>query len=163
MFCKINDFITLWQQEQDATLKILNALTDESLSKKPNDDVRSIGGLASHIVETITEMPHRLGLVNVEKNIKFSSVQALTEAYAQDSNEMVKAIKEKWNDADLEKENNMYGEQWKNKFSLQVLVLHQCHHRGQLTTLMRFAGLEVPGIYGPAKEEWSAMNMSAPE
>jgi uncharacterized damage-inducible protein DinB len=37
--------------------------------------------------------------------------------------------------------------------------MHQCHHRGQMTVLMRQAGQKVPGIYGPAKEEWSSMGM----
>jgi hypothetical protein len=32
-----------------------------------------------------------------------------------------------------------------------------------MTVLMRFAGLEVPGVYGPAKEEWVAYNMAPQE
>ena len=52
----------------------------------------------------------------------------------------------------------MYGETWKKGFALWVTVAHQAHHRGQLTVLMRMAGLKVPGIYGPAKEEWEEMN-----
>ncbi len=53
----------------------------------------------------------------------------------------------------------MYGQEWKNSFSLWALVTHQIHHRGQMTVLMRQAGLKVPGLYGPAKEEWEAMGM----
>jgi len=43
------------------------------------------------------------------------------------------------------------------------LIQHQNHHRGQMTVLMRQAGLTVPGIYGPAKEEWGNFGMEAPE
>jgi len=46
--------------------------------------------------------------------------------------------------------------------SLQVLVVHQAHHRGQMTVLMRQAGLKVPGVYGPAREEWTAYGMQPP-
>ena len=46
----------------------------------------------------------------------------------------------------------MYGQKWKKKFTLQALILHEIHHRGQITVLMRQAGLRVPGSYGPAKE-----------
>jgi uncharacterized damage-inducible protein DinB len=53
----------------------------------------------------------------------------------------------------------MYGEQWTRGFVLQALVAHQTHHRGQMTVLMRQAGLPVPGMYGPSKEEWAAMGM----
>jgi uncharacterized damage-inducible protein DinB len=37
------------------------------------------------------------------------------------------------------------------------LIRHQIHHRGQMTTLMRMAGVVVPGVYGPSREETAAM------
>lgn len=72
---------------------------------------------------------------------------------------MVEEITSKWKDADMEKEVNMYGQMWKNGVTLQILISHQIHHRAQLTVLMRQAGLVVPGIMGPSKEEWAAMGM----
>jgi hypothetical protein len=42
---------------------------------------------------------------------------------------------------------------------LLFLLQHQSHHRGQMTVLMRQAGLSVPGIYGPSKEEWARFGM----
>ena len=62
--------------------------------------------------------------------------------------------------ADLEKEDTMYGEQWQRKVTLTSLVFHQIHHRAQIEVLMRQAGLRVPGLYGPSKEEWAAMGMT---
>jgi uncharacterized damage-inducible protein DinB len=56
----------------------------------------------------------------------------------------------------------MYGQTWARGETLQVLVVHQAHHRGQMTVLMRQAGLAVPGVYGPAREEWVGYGMSAP-
>jgi uncharacterized damage-inducible protein DinB len=32
-----------------------------------------------------------------------------------------------------------------------------------MTVLMRQAGLKVPGIYGPSREEWVKIGMTAPE
>ena len=55
-----------------------------------------------------------------------------------------------------------YGMQWTGAFALQVCVMHQAHHRGQMTVLMRQAGLVVPGTFGPAKEEWAAWGMPTP-
>ena len=46
--------------------------------------------------------------------------------------------------------------------TLAVLVRHQAHHRGQMTVLMRQAGLKVPGVYGPAREEWAEFGMQPP-
>ena len=31
-----------------------------------------------------------------------------------------------------------------------------------MTVLMREAGLDVPGIYGPARQEWAAFGMQPP-
>ena len=56
----------------------------------------------------------------------------------------------------------MYGESWKRGFTLDVLVRHQTHHRGQMTVLMRQAGLRVPGVCGPAREDWAAYGQSPP-
>ena len=55
----------------------------------------------------------------------------------------------------------MYGESWTVGFTLLALITHQAHHRGQMTVLMRQAGLTVPGIYGPAREEWASYGMPA--
>ena len=68
-----------------------------------------------------------------------------------------------WTDASLEQEVDMYGERWQNGFTVFALIAHQTHHRGQMTVLMRQAGLRVPGVYGPAREEWAAMGMAAME
>jgi len=56
----------------------------------------------------------------------------------------------------------MYGEQWSRAKTLQVLIHHQIHHRAQMTVLMRQAGLRVPGLFGPAREDWAKMGMSPP-
>ena len=74
---------------------------------------------------------------------------------------MINALENKWTDASLDEEIPMYGQIWKKGNILSSLILHQAHHRGQITVLMRQAGLKVPGVYGPAKEEWAAMNMKA--
>ena len=72
-------------------------------------------------------------------------------------------MRAKWSDASLAVEDEMYGQKWARALTLAILVAHQTHHRGQMTVLMRQAGLKVPGFYGPAKEEWAAMGMKPPE
>ena len=82
-------------------------------------------------------------------------------AYERASISLVRALST-WTDVDLEREDTLYGESWKRGFTLFVLVTHQAHHRGQMTVLMRQAGLKVPSIYGPAKEGWGTFGMQAP-
>jgi uncharacterized damage-inducible protein DinB len=53
---------------------------------------------------------------------------------------------------------NLFGRDMPFQAVFRLLIQHQAHHRGQLTVLMRQADLKVPGVYGPNKEEWEAMN-----
>lgn len=159
MFHTIHDFLTCWKQESESTLKVFNYLTDVSLKQSVMKDGRTLGRLANHIIETLTEMPHKLGLFIEEEEPAYMSVNELVNAYKAASENLVNAIRNTWNDATLKEERNMYGEQWINGFSLWVLIMHQAHHRGQMTVLMRQAGLKVIGVYGPSKEEWSAYDM----
>ena len=71
-------------------------------------------------------------------------------------------MKTNWNDETLEIEDTMYGENWQRGMTLTALLMHQAHHRGQMTVLMRQAGLKVPGVYGPAMEDWAAYGQPAP-
>jgi uncharacterized damage-inducible protein DinB len=57
----------------------------------------------------------------------------------------------------------MYGEKWTRAATLASIIKHQIHHRAQMTVLMRQAGLNVPGIYGPSREEWSQFGMQPQE
>jgi uncharacterized damage-inducible protein DinB len=155
MIRSIHDFLDRWKGETEATLKILNALTDESLQVAIPGG-RTLGRLANHIVETVTELPSKLGLPIEEDMTQFSTVQELVTHYKKYADQLVGAIISSWDDSNLEEVNNLYSDPWKNGFSLWVLLIHQTHHRGQMTVLMRMAGLKVPGIYGPSKEEWEA-------
>lgn len=161
MFHTIHDFLTCWEQETESTIKVFKQLTDQSLQQSVTGKGRSLGRLANHIIETLTEMPHKLGLFIEEENPAYTSVQKLVDAYTTASENLTNAIRNTWNDATLREQQNMYGQQWINGFSLWVLIMHQNHHRAQMTVLMRQAGLKVPGIYGPSMEEWSAFNMPA--
>ncbi len=48
----------------------------------------------------------------------------------------------------------MAGEDWQNGASLRFSLRHEIHHRGQMTVLMRQAGLRVPDVLGPTREDW---------
>ena len=68
-----------------------------------------------------------------------------------------------WTDENLTDGILMYGETWTKGFALTCFLMHGAHHRGQMTVLMRQAGLKVHGVYGPAKEEWAEQGMPAME
>lgn len=166
MYHKISEFISDWKYESEATIKVLSNLTDETLTKKVHDKVRTAGRLAWHITTSIGEMVHRTGLTfeTIGENSPIpTSVTEIIVSYKQASENMIAEIKAKWNDETLLNEDDMYGEKWAKGKTLGILVTHQIHHRSQLTIIMRLLGLKVPGIYGPSNEEWAAYGMPAQE
>ena len=166
MYSKVTEFIEDWEYESESTLKVFEQLTVDSLNKKFNDNVRTPGRLAWHIVTTLGEMVQRTELkfdATPEDAPLPSTVKDIHDEYKRSSDGMLNAVKKEWKDESLLEEVNLYGQNWKKGKVLSVLVNHQTHHRGQLTVIMRFAGLKVPGVYGPAKEEWANMGMEAQE
>ncbi|MFJ7827285.1 DinB family protein [Psychrobacillus sp. NPDC096623] len=166
MIRSLEDFFADWQHESNSTLKILETLTDESLKQRVSEDGRTLGKLTWHIITSIDEMVGRTGLqfsATPHESAQPSTTNEMVEAYKQSSDSVVKAMKEQWTDESLLVERDMYGEQWTVATVLQILIYHQIHHRGQMTILMRQAGLPVPGMYGPSKDEWLAFGEEAPE
>ena len=91
-----------------------------------------------------------------------ASARAIESAYKEAASSVAEVVEASWTDATLSVEDEMYGMKWTRGVTLGVLISHQTHHRGQMTVLMRQAGLVVPGIYGPAREEWAQMGVPAP-
>ncbi len=165
MFRTIDEFVFIWSREFEATQKILKHITDKSLSQVVIPGGRTIGILAWHIVTTIPEMMTRTGLsvtMPGDENTHPAKAKEIFDAYNRVAEELLNEVRSKWTDASLLQTDDMYGEQWKRGDTLASLVFHQVHHRAQITVLMRQAGLRVPGIYGPSRDEWAAMGMKAP-
>jgi uncharacterized damage-inducible protein DinB len=165
MFASIEEFMGAWKQESDGTRKIMGALTDESLKQAVADDHRTLARMAWHIIGSIPEMMNRTGLeVNSAKESDPipTTAEEIKKAYDKAATTLAEEIKTKWADETLQVEDDIYGETWKRGLTLGILVNHEIHHRGQMTVLMRQAGLKVPGVYGPAKEEWVNYKMEPP-
>jgi uncharacterized damage-inducible protein DinB len=166
MYRKIEDFILAWETESGATQKLLDALTDDSLQQQVVDGHRTLARIAWHVVTTISEMMAKTGLAitAVAPDAPVPGKAApIQKAYAVVADELLKQIKTHWTDQTLAVVDDMYGEKWPRGQSARVLIDHQTHHRGQLTVLMRQAGLKVPGVYGPSKEEWAGYGAPPPE
>lgn len=166
MYLTIADFEADMTREAGSTRKYLDALTDASLSQAVADGYRTLGRLAWHLVTTYPEMMSRTGLkvksISAEAPLP-PTAKEIKETYAAVIAELLDQVKKSWQDKDLTVEDDLYGQKWKRGATLEVLIRHEIHHRGQMSVLMRQAGLTVPGIYGPSKEEWSQFNMPAPE
>jgi len=165
VFLSAEHFSKVWTYESEATARLLEKITDGALSRPQDENLRTVGRAAWHIVTTLPEMAGRVGIpVAGAKHTDPipPHAAAIVQAYRTAAASVLAAV-EKWPEADFHKEDDMYGQMWKRGQSLWALVAHEIHHRGQLTVLMRMAGLPIVGVYGPAKEEWSQYGGKPPE
>jgi uncharacterized damage-inducible protein DinB len=163
VFRRIEDFASEWQVERTNTIKVLQALTDESLSQAIVPGGRTLGFLGWHITQTFAEMLGHTGLdpdgPGMEEPPPARASEILA-AYQIASASVLQQVTATWSDDMLDDDVPMYGRSFKRGAVLDMLIRHEAHHRGQMTVLMRQADLPVPGPYGPAREEWAAMGMA---
>ncbi len=166
MYHTIKEFEDDWTREIERMLTMLDNIPDKALSQSVADGHRTLGRLAWHITTTIPEMMAHTGItmevLSGDSPMPLTS-KDIRHAYDVVARMLLEKIKQSWSDETLETEDDLYGEKWPRKVTLKVLVHHQIHHRGQMTVLMRQAGLRVPGLFGPAKEDWVEFGMEPPE
>ncbi|KKI92853.1 hypothetical protein WQ54_06600 [Bacillus sp. SA1-12] len=166
MFQTLDQFSDIWNAESASTQSLMINLTDDSLAQEVLPGHWTLGRIAWHIVTAIGVIASRTGLSVDIPDQDFpvpASSAFISASYQQASNAIVQAIKLQWNNKSLYEVHTIFGQTMSKGDLLTFLVAHQIHHRGQMTILMRQAGLTVPGLYGPAKEEWANMGMEAPK
>jgi uncharacterized damage-inducible protein DinB len=165
MFHTLREFAHAWEPEIEKTQKILKHLTNESLTQAFTPEGRTLGRLGWHITTTIPEMMNLTGLEITEPDPQSpvpATAKEIFNGYNTAAIALLDQVNTRWTDETLKVVDDMYGERWTRAATLECLISHQIHHRGQMTVLMRLAGLRVPGLFGPAREEWAKMGMKPP-
>ncbi len=166
MFRTINDFSKSYETLTGGTIKLFDLLTDNNLNEPTGSGHRTVGQIGWHIVVTIPEMMSltgcfRLSAVDHQAQPPNTAAEVI-DGYRRVSSELGKAIAKDWTDKDLSTQDNMYGQNWERGFTLTALINHEIHHRAQMLMLLRQAGVKVPGLFGPAREEWTAFGKPEP-
>jgi len=162
MIRRIDDFATDYQDERSSTIKILQQLTDASLAQRATPESRSLGFLAWHVTTSIGEMLAHCGITvdgPSHDAPQPASAAEILQAYQRASASAIEKVSAAWSDDMVDDDIAAYGMTFKRGQFLAIILRHEAHHRGQMTVLMRMAGLPVAGPYGPSREEWLQMGM----
>ncbi|MCL6443093.1 MAG: DinB family protein [Alicyclobacillus sp.] len=160
-----SQFVEEWSHETALTQKVLDALTDTSLQQQVSSGGRTLGRIAWHTVISIPEFLNTFGVaIEVVKDAADvpSSAKEISETFREVSANAAANVQQRWTDETLKQVQNAFGKNLPNASILSLLLKHMIYHRGQMTVLMRQAGLTVPGVYGPSKEEWSRIGQDPP-
>jgi uncharacterized damage-inducible protein DinB len=160
MYTSVEQFKKDYAYESATTAKVLGNLTQESLStcKSADDPQTNICQLGWHIATAQDAILGQAGL-NITNPAKGSWVapvgktaESIASQYKQAAQDVLEQVG-KWSDSELNTVKNFFGMEWPLGAALTALIHHEIHHRGQLSVMMRQAGLTVPSIYGPNREE----------
>ena len=165
MYVTISDFIKEWSREAMLTQNVLDGLTDEFLKEQVYPEGRTLGRIAWHLTTNIRDyLTHfRLNIDGVKntENVP-TSAKEIAETFKEVSSLVAQIIEKQWTDKSIEQIQEAFGRQESNAQILMGLIKHIVHHRGQITVLMRQAGLKPFGVYGPPKEDWIHLGVENP-
>ncbi|WP_430787480.1 DinB family protein [Virgibacillus flavescens] len=165
MYVTVSDFIKEWNKESLLTQNVLEGLTDESLKQQVYPGGRTLGRIVWHFTTNIPEYLAHFGLkvdaVEHTDNVP-NSAKEIAEAFKGISTYATQVIEEQWTDGTLKEVQTAFGREETNAQILMGLIKHIIHHRGQVTILMRQAGIKPFGVYGPPKEDWIHLGVENP-
>jgi uncharacterized damage-inducible protein DinB len=160
MYVSIAEFVEDWGRESANSLKVHRALTDGSLPQRSDPEGNTLGKIAWHMAVMIGMTGSALGLevAAPARGTEPPGIAAgIAEAYQAAARSLAEQASARLRDEKLSSEITYFGRSLPMAAVLQSLVRHQIHHRGQMTILMRQAGVVVPGVYGPSREESAAI------
>jgi uncharacterized damage-inducible protein DinB len=152
-----------FDHEMATTRKMLERFPDDKAEWRPHDTCMTLGRLAGHVSELagwVVPTIHQDQLV-LDPNYKPSVVKSSSEAVKQfDENVRVsraaiagatdEALMKPWSLVAADKTVLTLP---KAAVLRSFVMNHMIHHRGQLAAFYRIAGVPIPSIYGPSKDE----------
>lgn len=163
MYHTLDEFIADFNEDTAEIEKNIAALTDASLSVRPAAGFASLGEVAIHLINAWEYVLAQAGKPwAFEQLPESASAAQIAAGMARLRAQLPAGIRSGWTDAELAEPVEMWGMAWTRAKVLWEMHKHTLHHHGQLTTLMRLAGLPVHGLFGPSQEEAEAHAGSAP-
>lgn len=145
------------RHETGTTLRVLAAIPEEGLDAKPHEKAMSLRQLGHHVVEADRLLFGAIcrgtfaGAFD-DARPEPATAEALVAAYRDDVLPLVDAFAALAPErlrADVE----FFGATAPLVEHVPFALHHSIHHRGQLSTYLRWLGARVPSIYGPTADE----------
>ena len=157
---ELQRFLKLWDAEAQKTAALLRALPAGQYDFRPDPGARSVGELAWHLAEVEAYITYGIEQGTIGTGMKPpgmerpKAIEALAPGYERVHAEAAARIK-RLAPADLDRAMSAFGgpERPIRELLWSAILLHQTHHRGQLSVLLRLAGGAAPGMFGPNREE----------
>lgn len=137
-----------WQEEHEATLRVLRALPEEHRNWRPHDLSTPLGELARHLVASQRGFLYRLlgrEVPRLAMPPRLADLVGISEDFHREG---VEAL-QNWTEAEWLEEVEFAGRRRRRLDAFLEMLGHESHHRGQLTVYLRLLEVPVPSTYGP--------------
>ena len=154
MYRTVEDFLADWRHSSKSTLKVIQAITDDKKDTAIVEGHNSLAWLAWHLVSTAGVFGQfaKLQVPAPGPEMPMPETMAEIADYYEKIMEAYEHEVPTLRDEQLLEEVPAFGGAMPLGKLLRLVVDHQTHHRGQMTVLLRQAGLKVPPVMGPTKE-----------
>jgi uncharacterized damage-inducible protein DinB len=151
------DLLRSLDDEAALTARVLEALPEDRLDYRVHAKARSLRELAWHVARARAWFVSGL----VRKDFQAADSEGDAPATAA---EIARTFRDQWKEwrpraaamrpEDLAQSVDFFGiAKDSNVHYLHWCLVHEIHHRGQLSTYLRAMGARVPGVYGPSADE----------
>ena len=153
MYRTVQDFLNDWSISVQGTLRVLQAMTDDKLDQAIVEGHNTLGWLGWHLANAPVFFMKTLGLGIEPAGEKQPDKAAdIVQAYTRVADDVKRVIEQNLTDEKMVESIETFAGVVPRGAVLRKLIDHETHHRGQMTVLLRQAGLPVPGVMGPTKE-----------
>ena len=141
-------FVSNWNRIHKDTSRVLRSAPDDKLDWRPKEDMFTMRELIGHIPQAELVLVSS-ALAGSDQKIPFDSsrsAEEISSAFDRQHEELVSQVSkltaEQWRE-----EVEFHGRRLRRGVLLSFVTEHEIHHRGQLYTYYRLAGVEAPNLH----------------
>lgn len=143
-------FVRNWNRIHKETAQVLAAAPDDKLDWRPAEGMFTLRELMRHMPEAESALVRTVLAGTMQKgelDLSTAGVEEIVRAYRA-SHERLAAEVAGLTLEQLNEEIEAFGRRMRRRVLLRGMIEHEIHHRGQLYTYYRLAGIEPPKLYG---------------
>ena len=141
-------FVSNWNRIHRDTSRVLRAAPDDKLDWRPKEDMFTMRELIGHIPQAEAGLV-RSALAGSTQKVAFDfsrSAAEIADAFDSQHDELAAEVS-KLTPEQLKEEIEFHGRKLRRGVLLWFVTEHEIHHRGQLFTYYRLAGIEPPNLH----------------
>lgn len=142
-------FVKTWNRLHSETSRVLKAAPDDKLDWRPKDDMFTMRELISHIPQA-QDVLARSALTGTSQKSQFDfsnrTAPEITDMFDAQHAALVNEVSQLTTEQ-LNEQVEFHGRTLRRIALLWFMTEHEIHHRGQLFTYLRLAGIEPPNIH----------------